>query len=241
VEFSKLGEGGFNRTFLVTMRDGFQMVARVPYGFPPLYLTVASEVATMDLLHSSGIPVPKVYGYSPGPDNAAKTEYIFMEYVRGTSLDDVWLKIVHEPEEARPFQEQLAEVEAKVMKLAFPAGGSIYYPRDLEGLVKRKPIPLEDSRFCVGPDVSSTYWYGRRSQLDVDRGPCTLNNFTSQLIFLELTSRLQFQAVKTCSLLQPARNSPTSNSLGDPACPSAANGGKGMGTRNSPPQTTPQT
>ncbi|KAL1982078.1 hypothetical protein VTN96DRAFT_1791 [Rasamsonia emersonii] len=31
VRFEKLAEGGFNRTFLVTMRDGFQFVARIPY------------------------------------------------------------------------------------------------------------------------------------------------------------------------------------------------------------------
>ena len=33
-------------------------------------------------------------------------------------------------------------------------------------------IPLEDERFCVGPDTRLPLWYGRRSQLDVDRGPC---------------------------------------------------------------------
>jgi hypothetical protein len=38
------------------MRDGFQMVARIPYSTtPPKYFTVASEVATMTLLRSSGL------------------------------------------------------------------------------------------------------------------------------------------------------------------------------------------
>lgn len=154
------------------MRDGFEMVARVPYGFPPVYFTLASEVATIDLLRYSGIPVPKIYGYSPGSDNAARTEYIFMEYVRGTSLNEVWRTL--ELEEARHVLHQVDELESKVMSLSFPAGGSIYYPHDLDGLVSRKPIPLEDGRFCVGPDVNPIYWHGRRSQLDVDRGPCTL-------------------------------------------------------------------
>jgi hypothetical protein len=52
----------------------------------PKYFAVASEVATMTLLRSSGLPIPKVYGYSPVPDNAAETEYIFMEFVQGTGL-----------------------------------------------------------------------------------------------------------------------------------------------------------
>lgn len=69
------------------MRGGFQMVARVPYpATVPKYYAVASEVATMDLLRSSGLPIPKVYGYSPAPDNAAETEYIFLEFVQGTNF-----------------------------------------------------------------------------------------------------------------------------------------------------------
>lgn len=30
-KFEKLAEGGFNRSFLVTMHDGFRLVARIPY------------------------------------------------------------------------------------------------------------------------------------------------------------------------------------------------------------------
>ena len=59
----------------------------------PKYYAVASEVAIMDFLRSSGLPIPKVYGYSPEPDNAAGTEYIFMEFVRGTKLNDVWFDL----------------------------------------------------------------------------------------------------------------------------------------------------
>src|SRR6201999_1230535 len=55
---SKLAEGGFNRTFLVTLHDGFQMVARIPYPVTiPKYYAVASEVATLEFLRSSGLPV----------------------------------------------------------------------------------------------------------------------------------------------------------------------------------------
>lgn len=75
------------------MRDGFRMVARIPYPAAiPKYFTVASEVATMALLRSSGLPIPdsEVYGYSPAPDNVAETEYIFMEFMEGTKLSHVW-------------------------------------------------------------------------------------------------------------------------------------------------------
>lgn len=172
VNLAKLAEGGFNRIFLITMHDGFQMVARIPYpATVPKYYTVASEVATMTLLRSSGLPIPKVYGYSPAPDNAAETEYIFMEFVRGTKLSDVWLDLGKR--EIISVLRQLAQLESKVMSISFPAGGSLYYAQDLEKVAGGPGIPLEDERFCVGPDVSLPLWYGRRSQLDVDRGPCT--------------------------------------------------------------------
>ena len=80
------------------MHDGFQMVARIPHpATVPKYYTVASEVATMDLLCSSGLPIPEVYGYSPEPDNAAGAEHTFMEFVQGTKLSDVWFDLRERP------------------------------------------------------------------------------------------------------------------------------------------------
>ena len=170
----KLAEGGFNRTFLITMRDGFQLVARIPYPVTvPKYFAVASEVATMDFLRHAGLPIPEVYGYSPSPDNAAEAEYIFMEYVQGPKLSEVWLDL-EEPELISVLS-QLVQLESKMMSIPFPAGGSLYYSKDLETVVRNPGtpgIPLEDKRFCVGPDTKLSLWYGRRAKLDVDRGPC---------------------------------------------------------------------
>ncbi len=172
VNLSKLAEGGFNRTFLITLRDDFQMVARIPYPTTvPRYYAVASEVATMEFLRSPGLPVPQVYGYSPGSDNAAKTEYIFMEFMRGTKLSDVWVELGES--DIVSILRQLAQLESQMMSISFPAGGSLYYAHDLEKVAGRAAIPLKDERFCVGPDTRLPMWYGRRSQLDVDRGPCT--------------------------------------------------------------------
>ncbi|KAK0185249.1 protein kinase subdomain-containing protein PKL/CAK/Fmp29 [Armillaria mellea] len=159
VNLSKLAEGGFNRSFLITLHDDFQMVARIPYpATVPKYYAVASEVATMEFLRAPGLPVPQVYGYSPVSDNAAQTEYIFMEFMRGTKLSDVWLEL-GDPDISR------------MMSISFPAGGSLYYAHDLEKVGGRAGILLKDARFCVGLDTRLPMWYGRRSQLDVDRGP----------------------------------------------------------------------
>ncbi|KAJ7221939.1 kinase-like domain-containing protein [Mycena rebaudengoi] len=215
VNLSKLAEGGFNRTFLITLRDDFQMVARIPYPATlPKYYAVASEVATisvaavrfrsgsaqifpnleldlrfgsgkfpnlgpdpgfrsssatMEFLRSSGLPVPQVYGYSPVSDNAAKTEYIFMEFMRGTKLSNVWLELGES--DIVSILRQLAQLEAQMMSISFPAGGSLYYAHDLEKVAGRVAIPLKDERFCVGPDTRLPMWYGRRSQVEADRGP----------------------------------------------------------------------
>ncbi|CAA7263328.1 unnamed protein product [Cyclocybe aegerita] len=170
--FVKLAEGGFNRTFLITMHGGFEMVARIPYPVTvPKVYAIASEVATMRFLRSSaGLPIPEVYDYSPSSDNAAGTEYIFMEFMRGTQLSDVWLEL-EEPDVVSVVR-QLAQLESRMMEIRFPAGGSLYYTNDLEEVAGRTVgIPLDDERFCVGPDARLHMWYGRRSQLDVDRGP----------------------------------------------------------------------
>ncbi|KAH7885399.1 protein kinase subdomain-containing protein PKL CAK Fmp29 [Phlebopus sp. FC_14] len=202
VDLKKLAEGGFNRTFLITMRGGFQMVARIPHPATiPKYFAVASEVATMALLRSSGLPIPEVYGYSPAPDNAVETEYIFMEFIQGISLSDIWFDLGEG--DIISISRQLAELESKMMLIAFPAGGSLYYTKDLEKVSGRPGIPLEDERFCVGPDTSLPLWYGRRSRLDVDRGPCSaeaalLRGADKELAYLERFGRplLPFQRIR---------------------------------------------
>ena len=150
IALKKLTEGGCHRTFLITMHDGFQMVARIPYTVTiPMYFTVASEVATMALLRSSGLPVPEVYGYSPVPDNAAETEYIFMEFVKGISLSNIWFELGER--DVISVLHQLTELESKMTLKAFPAGGSLYYTEDLEKVSRGPGILLKDKRFSVGP------------------------------------------------------------------------------------------
>lgn len=135
------------------------MVVRILYpATVSKYYAVASEVATMEFLRSSGLPVPKVYGYSPASDNAAKTEYIFMELMRGVTLSDVWLRLGES--DIVSILRQLTQFESQMMSISFTVGGSLYHAHDL------------DERFCVGPDTRLPMWYGGRSQLDVDRGPC---------------------------------------------------------------------
>ncbi|KAF2761663.1 hypothetical protein EJ05DRAFT_496565 [Pseudovirgaria hyperparasitica] len=174
--FEKLAEGGFNRTFLITMRDGFKFVGRIPYlTTGPKQLVVASEVATMDFLRSHGLPVPQIYSYSATSENSAGTEYVFMELIRGTNLGDIWFDL---SEKARiTVVSKLVEQESRLFALQFPASGSLYYTKDLQDGFNKVEVPnvslARDSDFCVGPDTRFGLWYGKRGDVQVDRGPYT--------------------------------------------------------------------
>ncbi|KAH6881210.1 kinase-like domain-containing protein [Coprinopsis sp. MPI-PUGE-AT-0042] len=172
IDFSKLAEGDHNRIFLITFNDNFQMVARVPYPVTgPKYYGLASEVATMVYLRLSGLPIPEVYGYSPGDDNTAGIAYIFMEYVQGSSLRDVWFDLGDE--EIVDVARQITQLEATMTALSFPAGGSLYFGKDLEKVgMQGVAVPLPGAvRFCIGPDARVPFWYKKRAHLDVYRGP----------------------------------------------------------------------
>ena len=179
--FRKLAEGGFNRTFLVCMHDGFEMIARIPHlKTEPRNLLVASEVATMDYLRSCGIPIPKVFGYSATSENAAGTEYIFMGVNAGMNLGDIWFEL---GEKARStVVSRLVELEARLFSLKFPASGSIYYSQDLDASSDRVEVDAglssSNELFCIGPDTSLALWFGNRLSLDVFRGPCEYHRFT---------------------------------------------------------------
>lgn len=175
LSLSKLGEGAANRAFVIRFRDGFKLVARIPYSVTePRQQVVASEAATLAFLRSKDIPVPEVYGYSATADNSVGTEYIFLEFSAGRNLASCWADM--DEHDRHRFVKSLVKLESRLFELRLPASGSLYFDRDL-AMASRKP--LENSGgysspdpICVGPSTSLPLWFGRRKGLDVDRGPC---------------------------------------------------------------------
>ncbi|GAB7355593.1 hypothetical protein MBLNU459_g6058t3 [Dothideomycetes sp. NU459] len=154
------------------MCDGFRLVARIPYpSTVPKQLAVASEAATLSFLRSRNIPVPEVYGYSTNAQNAAGTEFMFMELVGSTGLNigDVWLDLAES--DCVQFARSLVELESRLFNIKLPAYGSLYYAKDLPAHVRKVQVP--DTPFCIGPDTAVPFWYGRRGGVSVDRGPFT--------------------------------------------------------------------
>lgn len=61
IDVTKLPEGNFNKAFLATMRDGQQLVVKIPNpNAGPIHHTTASEVATMDYVRIGPSERPKL-------------------------------------------------------------------------------------------------------------------------------------------------------------------------------------
>lgn len=82
-------KGGFNRVLQATFKDGYSVLARIPYNSTvPRGVVVASEAATLGLLRSRNIPVPRVLGYSQDHKNPAGAAYLLLERLDGAPLGD---------------------------------------------------------------------------------------------------------------------------------------------------------
>ncbi|KAF2118671.1 kinase-like domain-containing protein [Lophiotrema nucula] len=167
--FTKLAEGGFNRVFNISMKDGSAILARLPYPSTlPGRFAVASEVATLDFVRAHGIPTPRVLGYSVD-DNAVGSEYILMEKLPGKPIGDGWFDL-SEQERLKVLLE-IVKLETKLFNIDLPVSGSIYYTRDLPPGVPKVHIPGSAGELCIGPYASLRWWFGERGNLDINRGP----------------------------------------------------------------------
>ncbi|KAK2857310.1 hypothetical protein FQN49_004829 [Arthroderma sp. PD_2] len=168
---TKLAEGGFNRVLQATFHDGYAVLARIPYNsMAPKHHAVASEAATLGLLHSRGLPVPKVLGYSPDNTNPVGVEYLLLEKITGQPLGDRWFTIGNKTRVK--IMKQIVEAETRFMSISLPASGSLYYRKDL---ASETNIPLTEQtasdEIVVGPIAQYEWWYQERASLDADRGP----------------------------------------------------------------------
>lgn len=165
---AKLAEGGFNRILQVTFNDGYAVLARLHYKTTvPRHHTVASEAATLALLHAHRVPVPKVFAYPPDQTNAVGAGYMLLEKLEGTPLSDQWFSM--DTKTRVKVMRQIVDMERRFMSIQFPASGSLYHHRDLHS--SQHFIPVSDD-IVVGPTAQHEWWYRERASLKVDRGPC---------------------------------------------------------------------
>ncbi|KAJ8116979.1 hypothetical protein OPT61_g1714 [Boeremia exigua] len=170
VEVTKLPEENFNKTFLLTMHDGHQLIARLPNpNAGPARYTTASEVATMDYVRDRlQIPVPKIISYNTQAEtNDVGAEYILMEKCPGIELGRLWDDL--SARQKVDIVRQLATFSARLSKARFAYYGSLYYTKDIPDAIDTRI----DDTFSVGPTTSRTWFDDGRGEVDIYRGPWT--------------------------------------------------------------------
>ncbi|RJE23333.1 hypothetical protein PHISCL_04319 [Aspergillus sclerotialis] len=159
------------------MEDGFRAIVKIPYWISVLkrYAT-ASEVATLTFLRSKGIPVPEVYGWPSITENPVGVEYIIMEHAPGVRANTRWFD--NTDRQKLELVTGVVDIEKELMGIPFGAVGSLYFKNDVspqfQGPLYAPGTPDEagDSEtYCIGPIADRTFWYGRRADLELDRGP----------------------------------------------------------------------
>ncbi|KAF8446424.1 hypothetical protein L210DRAFT_3502028 [Boletus edulis BED1] len=169
IKMVKTAEDVFGKYFLLTFDNGTKLVAKIPCPhMTPRHLSTLSEVATMDYAKNVlGLPVPRVLSWNAKADESeVGVEYILMEHLRGVELYEMnkyGSKMLY-------FAERVADLECKFTRYRFSQIGSIYYK-------EHRPLYAEgvegdgSDQFRIGPCVDCDIWRGKRSLLDVDRGP----------------------------------------------------------------------
>ncbi|KAJ5146458.1 kinase-like protein [Penicillium bovifimosum] len=165
--------GGFNRVFLLTMDDGFEAILKIPFHIAgPKQFATASEAATLQHLHSKGIPVPQVYGYSSCANNSAGVEYLLMEKAQGVGLQSRWRDLTKR--QLHKLATSFVDIEKKFFNIPFGSIGSIYFktdiPPELQGPLYTEPSH-DSETFCIGPTADYMFWYGKLADFNLHRGP----------------------------------------------------------------------
>jgi hypothetical protein len=171
----KLAEGADNKVFLLTMENGFEVIAKLPTPIagPAHYLT-SSEVATMEFLRQElSFPIPHIFGWnsSSSPEvNPVGAEYIIMERVQGVELSRCWKTLSRK--EMLKIIKQICEYENKLFNTTFTHYGSLYLRNSLSPEQQSPQFYGQSQSWCVGPTANSSFWHGERKDLDLNRGPC---------------------------------------------------------------------
>ncbi|KAJ7090561.1 kinase-like domain-containing protein [Mycena crocata] len=169
VLFMQKKEGVFNKSFIATLTNGRQVVARIKNPVAgPAHLCTASEVATMDFARNVlGVPVPKVLTWSSqAATNGVGAEFIVMQSAPGVQLSAIWSTLG--PRDKKNIVNSLIATEQRLLEARFSHYGSLYYKTDVPS---SSQAPLSNDKFCIGPIADRTFYEDERASMPLDRGP----------------------------------------------------------------------
>ncbi|KAF2856195.1 hypothetical protein T440DRAFT_485328 [Plenodomus tracheiphilus IPT5] len=97
-----------------------------------------------------------------------------MEKVQGKELEHTWYTMT--AKERMDVVEKIVDIERMLFAIRFPASGSIYFKDSVGTRTTTIDLPLAVNRgktdgFCIGPSTEFLWWYQRRDELAVNRGP----------------------------------------------------------------------
>lgn len=173
---AKIAEGGSYRILEATFQDGMNVIVRLPYpSTVPREYGIVSEVATLEYLRLHGIPIPAVFDWNSTTDNLVQSEYIIMEKAQGKELGHTWYTMT--AKERMAVVEKIVDIERVLFAIPFPGSGSIYFKDSVGTQTTTIDLPLDGNsgrtdKFCIGPSTEFLWWYQRRDELAVNRGPC---------------------------------------------------------------------
>ncbi|KAF1953450.1 hypothetical protein CC80DRAFT_518300 [Byssothecium circinans] len=179
ISIEKYPDGMYNKSMLLTMDNGSQVVAKVPNpnaGMP--HFTTASEAATMEFARTLlDTPIPKVLAWnSKARENSVGAEYIIMEKAPGIELERIWpqMKI----EDRLAVVKTIARFQKTWTSVSFKKFGGLYYAKDLDRTALEEPlyvneggVEIKDERFAIGPSTGRENFDDGRAIVDFDRGP----------------------------------------------------------------------
>ncbi|KAI9062060.1 hypothetical protein FKP32DRAFT_1593922 [Trametes sanguinea] len=190
LSWQKIGEGSFNRVFLLQFDNGTEAAVRIPFPIAGnVGRSVASEVATMcyvrerwrDIDYSSFPFPPKVFAWDSSHDNPARTPYIILEYAPGVRLGERWLYI--RGAEVKPAIDDVQQLELALLSDQLSQNGSLYFADGVSEELRNRPLYPEgdddlgelarqlDSKYKIGPTANREWWRGPYGGIHANRGP----------------------------------------------------------------------
>ncbi|KZT67001.1 hypothetical protein DAEQUDRAFT_674027 [Daedalea quercina L-15889] len=185
----KIGEGSYNKVFLLRFDNGQQVVVRIPCPVDGnIELATASEVASMCYIREryanvAGMPMPpRVIAWDASYHNPVETPYIILDYAPGVSLMSRWAQI--EGEAAGAALASIGMLETTLLREPFAQHGSLYFTDDVASELRGCPLYPDGhqagsdalkktlvAKYRIGPTANREWWRGEYGGIDADRGP----------------------------------------------------------------------